>query len=252
MFKGFNLNVPENHFENWVARGNSSHDENKSNVQAGFADFFDNDGILSATKIGNNWFPKVHADIFISHSRKDSQIAVGLAGWLEAEFGLTSFIDSTVWGYSDNLLKKFDNIYCRDGDTGPYDYDTRNKTTTHVNIMLASALNNMIDRTECVFFLNTPSSLSCQGYTEKNATVSPWIFSEITMTRLIERKINRITTHKRKAEASMEVLAEDIKIKYDLSLNHLISLDSSMLDRWERSNHKRGSDSLDSLYQITA
>ena len=250
MFKGFNLNVPEIYFEKWMARGNLRHDANKLKVQASFDDFFDSDGILSATKIGDNWFPKVDADIFISHSHKDSKIAIGLAGWLEEEFGLTSFIDSTVWGYSDNLLKKFDNLYCRDGDTGPYDYDTRNKTTTHVNIMLASALNNMLDRTECVFFLNTPSSISCKGYAEQNATESPWIFSEIAMTRMIGRKINRATAYKRKTEASMEVFAEDMKIKYDLSLNHLISLDSSMLNRWVLSDHRQGSDSLDSLYEI--
>ena len=59
-----------------------------------------------------NWFPQIKADIFISHSHKDEDLALALAGWLKVSFGLTAFIDSCVWGYANDLLKMIDYKYC--------------------------------------------------------------------------------------------------------------------------------------------
>ena len=253
MYKGFNLTLTEDYFSTWHSKGKSLHRGNKSHVEGSLNNYFDNDGSLSATKIAESWFPNITSDVFISHSHADSTLAIGMAGWLEENFGLRAFIDSTVWGYSEKLLKKLDNRYCLNKSRETYNYDKRNKTTSHVNIILSTALHNMIDASECVIFLNTPSSVTCEGYVTEEATHSPWIYSEISMTRLIKRKSNRPSNFIRKAEASLEAIAEDVSIKYDLPLSHLISITSDDLTKWENSVYLtggRGVDTLDNLYQM--
>lgn len=76
------------------------------------------------------------------------------------EFKLTAFVDSCVWGYCDDLLKQIDNEYCKKKDGKTYDYELRNYTTSHVHMMLSTALIEMIDNTECIMFYNTPSSVT--------------------------------------------------------------------------------------------
>lgn len=39
-------------------------------------------GIIDGTKLQNDWFPQIDCDIFISHSHKDENLAITLAGWL--------------------------------------------------------------------------------------------------------------------------------------------------------------------------
>ncbi|MCC5439660.1 hypothetical protein [Clostridium botulinum] len=45
-----------------------------------------------------------------------------------------------------------DNNYCFNKDTETYDYIKRNYSTSHVYIMLSTALSMMIDRAESIFF----------------------------------------------------------------------------------------------------
>ncbi len=42
----------------------------------------------------------------LSHSHKDKKLAIEFAEWLKKEAGLTTFIDSCILGYSNELLKK--------------------------------------------------------------------------------------------------------------------------------------------------
>lgn len=62
------------------------------------------DDVIDGTRVQNGWFPLVEADIFISHSRKDEELACALAEWLNRNFGLRCFIDSNIWGCFTNLL----------------------------------------------------------------------------------------------------------------------------------------------------
>lgn len=66
--------------------------------------FFDDDFVFDGSAIQEGWFPQINADIFISHSHRDEKTAKALAMWLKNEFNLTAFIDSTVWGYFEELL----------------------------------------------------------------------------------------------------------------------------------------------------
>ena len=116
-----------------------------------------NGDIIDATSLQNGWFPEIETDVFISHSRLDVDEANNLSAWLHQTFGLTSFIDSDVWGHADNLLKQIDDRYCFDEFRSVYNYNLRNFSTAHVHAMLSNALIQMIDRTECLFFLHTPN-----------------------------------------------------------------------------------------------
>jgi hypothetical protein len=69
--------------------------------------------LIDGSKLINDWFPSYKADVFISHSHNDSRTAKRLAIWLKKEFGLTTFLDSIVWGSANDLLKKLImNIVC--------------------------------------------------------------------------------------------------------------------------------------------
>lgn len=252
LFKGFNLKIDEDYFARWEAKGRALHKQRKDVVKAELDKYYRSDGQISASKVVNSWFPAIEADVFISHSHADSSLALGMAGWLKETFGLDAFIDSTVWGYSEELLRQFDNAHCYNEKSETYSYKKRNKTNSHVNIMLSTALHNMIDACECVIFLNTPNSVSCKGYIEDDATNSPWIFSEISMTRLIERKEKRpLPQFMRKAYGAFDFVTESLDIAYDLPLAHLIPLDSSDLEQWQSTvsaSSQEGPETLDDLY----
>lgn len=68
-------------------------------------------------------------------------------------------------------------------------------------MMLSKALVTMMDRCECLFFLNTPSSITPAdviGEAGTGSTTSPWIYSEIAMSGLIRRK--SMSQHRRALE----------------------------------------------------
>lgn len=248
MYKAYSLRVDKNLFDSFVGIGKSVEKENNDAAKIAFDDLFDGDGSLFAKKIMDDWFPSVKANVFISHSHKDESLAIGLAGWLKSRFGITSFIDSCVWGYSPKLLKNLDKRFCLK-DNGYYDYEKRNVTNSHVNMMLATSLTKMIDQCECIIFLNTPNSISCKGCVEKDGTESPWIYAEIEATRMLR---NNIPVRKREVvKASMEnkavAIDESLSVKYDMDLKHLILLESGDIIKWDGCGEK-GTNALDFLY----
>lgn len=190
MYRGFNLlledNCFEGDFEALKGIGLDSFSSQQTSIEETINSFVRNDGSLDGSLMQANWFPQIKADIFISHSHKDKGLALALAGWLEETFGLTAFIDSCVWGYANKLLKMIDDEYCYQKKINAYNYQKRNYSTSHVHMMLSVALTQMIDNTECLFFLNTPNSITPN--TIINQTESPWIYSEIAMSRLIRKK----------------------------------------------------------------
>lgn len=81
--------------------------------------------------------------------------------------------------------------------------------------MLSVALSRMIDRCECIIFINTPHSISSREYIEGDITDSPWIYSEIAMTRLIEKRSPEV--HRRaKTAAATESYDAELKVRYDV------------------------------------
>ncbi len=166
-----------------------------------------------------------------------------------------------VWGYSNNLLKKLDNHFCKNTGTNTYDYDCRNRTTSHVHMMLSTALYKMIDKTECIIFLNTENSINLSEGTStddiiKTKTYSPWIYSEILATELVRKK--RLSEYRDKIirKEAMEWLEHSnqrlYEISYDIDLNNLTVVNDEHLDRWEGMNKLSGKSgyTLDNLYRI--
>lgn len=209
--------------------------------------------ILNGDEIQQNWFPKVECDVFISHSHKDTGLAVAIAGWLYKEFDLLAFVDSEIWGNSQDLLKEIDELFCRNDDGNTYDYLRRNQSTSHVYLMLNMALAQMIDNTECLFFLNTPSSV-CLDDIKDSKTLSPWIFSEINLSNILRLRIpERLSiTSSYSTGGALNERANDSMMNHSLDLNNFISLCSTDIIEWQRRCDLgcRKKEALDVLYKM--
>ena len=207
------------------------------------------EGVLDGKLIQEDWFPTVKAGAFISHSHKDLALAKCFAGWLWGRFKITPFIDSCIWGYADDLLKKIDDKYCWDDKNKTYNYEKRNLSTSHVHMMLMTALSKMIDKTECIFFLNTPNSNIGDGI--KSSTLSPWIYGEIEISRLIQKK-QPTRDYTRKYDHGGKIdIKEKLAIKYPLNLGHFYNLSHEVLSKWDSLQCYNAENALDKLYNLT-
>lgn len=233
MHAKFNLNPGNNKWTDYVKTGRKIHHDNKAIVESDLEIFKNANSALEANKIIDNWFPRIRSDVFLSHSHKDEELILGLAGWLKSKFNINSFIDSAVWGYSDDLIKILDNKYCKNGSS--YNYNARNRSTSHVHMMLSTALMDMIDQCECIIFVNTPSSFKPIDYlNDQGKTESPWIYSEIAMTRMLRQKSpeeHRPQPAFESATASTKK-KESLKIEYPLETFHLTNLSVGNLNKW--------------------
>jgi hypothetical protein len=235
MYKGFNLSLKNDFFgQSYQTIGEQLYATNQIAIKKALDSFLGATGKIDAGKLQEHWFPQIEADVFISHSHKDRDAAMRLAGWLSESFGLKPFIDSCVWGYANDLLREIDNKYCilnidKNG-TVTYYHDRCIGTSAHVHMMLAAALHTMIDSTECLLFLNTPNAISSEE--AASTTASPWIYMEIMMTSFIRRELKRM---RRVAEGTRK-FALKLKIEpefaYQVQLGHLIPIDHAKLKEW--------------------
>lgn len=190
MFARFKFNFDkDNNSKDWVLfetlryyqrYGNDLYSEHKKHVKKSLDAYLSVDGMLDAEQIEGDWFPQIPAHIFFSHSHLDEALVIYFAGFLYKHYGIVSFIDSAVWGYADELLREIDNKYCWQPNY-TYNYDLRNQSTAHVHMLLQGALAKMIDRAECIIFVNTPHSLNVKDIPGQEKTSSPWIYNELLM-----------------------------------------------------------------------
>lgn len=254
MFCGFNVKLSAQDIiaPGFVERGRALYEQQKNEISKILSDYVLDDGLLSEEKIEKEWFPHYKADVFLSHSHKDKELVIAFAGWLNSLFGITSFIDSCVWGYSDDLLNIIDKQYCvlrekRDGSY-TYDYSKRNNSTAHVHMILNSALMKMIDSTECLMFVNTPNSMLIDSVIDGTATSSPWIYSELLASKIIR--------HQKLLEYRLEPILEhsahfdSLRVRYDISVDHLVNIDGKdLLRMWIGCKGKGPKSALDYLYR---
>ena len=177
-----------------------------------------------------------------------------LAGWLKNVFKINAFVDSCAWGFSDDLLRLVDNKFCWSEKSGFYIYEKRNRSTSHVHMMLSTALMMMIDKAECIFFLNTPSSLlpSDTIGDSVGTTASPWIYSEVAMTKFLRKRskgAHRGIIKEAMLKAEME---RSMVFLYDMDMGHLSDLTIDSLNKWysSRSTYETAWDALDGLYAL--
>lgn len=145
-------------------------------------------GVIDGEQLSGIWFPIAKRDVFISHSHNDEDLALTIAGILNEKFGLSVFIDSTIWGSADVLLKAIDDEYCKQ-ENGTYNYTKRNFSTSHVHAMLTTAIMQAMDQTEAIFFLNTSNSVyKLKNGFSKEHTLSPWIYEEVMCAKLLREQ----------------------------------------------------------------
>lgn len=213
----------------YIQLGKELHSGHKKNVSNALEEFLLDSGSLDGSEIMNNWFPTIKADIFLSHSHADSKNAHFLAGWLYSKADLIVFIDSCVWGQSAKLLQNLDDNFCYNEDTGTYDYQKRNQTTSHVHSMLLMALAKMIDATECAWLLNTPYTINSKDAVDR--TKSPWIFAELLLMNVI-RESRPARMELAKSAARMDDTFQRMNVSYGVNLAPLAPLTDTMLQNW--------------------
>ena len=193
MFAKFNLRLQEGQIEeNYREYALQARDVISRSTHRILSDYLLNDGSLDASAMERDWFPEIKANVFLSHSHADEEAVIRFAGFLYKEYGLTCFIDSTVWGYADDLLKQIDDKYCvqTKDELGKktYSYEKRNRSTSQVHLLLQGALAKMIDKCECLIFVNTPHSIQVTEMQNVTNTASPWIYSELLMANTFPRR----------------------------------------------------------------
>lgn len=260
MFKGFNLSLDSLDTLQHRSTYKSELTTNKEKVEKSLKNFILIDGSIDGEKLKQEWFPNIRdTHVFISHSHKDLELAEGLASWLYEQFGINSFIDSHVWGYANDLLKELDNKYALFPSGRAYSYNVRNETTSHVHMMLSNALNEVIDNSECLFFLNTENAIKHVALSKEaddHRTASPWIMSELTTSNIIRKKGNVVrykckpTMQSVGIESSTQEKNKALVIHHKVPTQHLIDLNTTGLKKWGKvtpSTHKKY-DALTILY----
>ena len=256
MYKAFkidgdelNLRIDDASIEYYKTLGECEFDNAKALINSNLEAFKDNNGVIDGLKLSNNWFPQMEADVFISHSHKDFDTALILAGIMVSK-NLTPFIDSCVWGYADNLLKAIDKKYCKNEGSVYYDYNKRNYSTSHVHMMLTIALTKMLYNTECLIFLNTPNSIYPKNDIPtdySDATLSPWIYAEMEMTNFL--KLQTKEKHRIVQKAFSEG-REDLKIFHTSKTPNIEKVSVSDFINWSNNKYSSKEQALDSLYLI--
>lgn len=220
MFNFYKIKISENDFEDFqksISKYEKIIKEDKDTIKEK-GDSFEVMDEKYGDKIQANWFPEIEADVFISHSHADEQLAKALGGYISEKTKLKSFIDSEVWGFSNDLLKHIDNNYCIQ-DENLYSYESRNHSTSHVHMMLSVALMQMIIKCRYFIFLDTPNSNENNNTLIKNSSInetnSPWIYNELMITKILK-------LHKPKEEHfAQKSIKPVIPISYKVDTEHL-------------------------------
>lgn len=192
MYATFKMELPNfdgDEFNSYYRYGIDYFKTQKKEVDKSLDNYLSSNGIIEASKVENDWFPSIKADVFLSHSHKDEKQVIAFAGFLRT-LGLKVFVDSCVWGNCNDLIMKIDNMCCNkirntDGSF-TYDYESSHNSASHVYMILNGALMKMMNKTECVIFLDTPNSIKTSEL-PNIATDSGWIYSELLMSTYLKR-----------------------------------------------------------------
>ena len=229
MYRGFNIKditfVDEQKKE-CIEEMSKEYDEKNNpfyeRIEEQIEHFFWDDDTVNAVMLQDQWFPQLSADIFISHSHKDESLAKAFAIWLDDNFRLNAFIDSTAWNYYEYLIERLSEQL------------KVPNAAIHAHLMLNQALLRMIDHCECLFFLNTPNSINLKT-AFSSSTYSPWSYSEIGISKIIEKK----RPQRYSKQVCFSKIIDEAKMGYELDLSHLTELSADDLNEWSNSFKKK-------------
>lgn len=244
MYKGFNVSVCDNFFQeyDYYKKGKNIYEIQKNRVDSDFTNIL-NKNVIDGDTLQKMYFPDELFEgqnfVFISHSHKDENLALKLAGYLSEKFRISSFIDSCVWAYMEDLNKDLNGCtkkeygYCNRCNCHDFSYNL-----SYVHMMLASALMKVIDQCECLFFLNTPSSININEKTE-----SPWLYYELNIANIIRKT------------SEVEKLTENISeymhsIEFTPNLENMHNINEEILMKWEQKYDAYYDDPYKVLYSI--
>lgn len=243
MYSKFQLSVSLKDVPNYEEQGKNFFESYHHGIQRELKQFINEDGIVDGSKLQENWFATGYEfDVFLSHSHKDKALAIKLACFLHEKLGLKTFIDSCIWGCSDELLLTIDNKYCKNPSGDTYSYEKRNCSTSYVHMMLSIALMTMMDRCEAIFFLNTPNSICLDVAGGMQETSSPWIYNELSLANIIQKRSNRV----KKVTALFEEgfmyfdVDKELRTFHKLTMNDLVKCEKN----------KGPLDALEYIYQL--
>ena len=251
MYRAFNVALESNKYLGYV--NTRQYENDKSISLQKLQKIINSRDIIQAWEIKKLLLPSKRYDIFISHSHKDLELAKGFANYLYLFFNVTCFIDSLYWGNIDELQNELNELHLTyDGVTKKsyYDYEKTLQVAKHADMILASALTEMIDNCECVFFLNTDSSvIRGTEAISKNETYSPWIYHEVFTTTIIQKK------QRSKFNESYQFRDNAIKqipdISYGLDLSGMTVLREEDILEWgTKINSNKDKHPLDVLYNL--
>ena len=250
MHRAFNVKLDSNQYLNYV--NTKQYENDKSISLQKLRKIINSYNIIRAHEIKKLLLPSKHYDIFISHSHKDLELAKGLSNYLQLFFGVSCFIDSLYWGNIDELQEELNRMHLHeDKATGKeyYDHQSTMEVAKHANMILASALTEMIDNCECVFFLNTDNSvIRGTEAISKNETYSPWIYHEVFTTSIIRSKPRlNLNEHYQMRDSAMEQLPD---ISYALDLSGMTILREKDVLNWGIKAKSSNMYPLDVLYKL--
>lgn len=208
----------------------------------------DGEDIINGDLIRKLWFSDEifsnESYIFISHSRDDKELAISLAGYIDDKFGIPCFIDSCVWGHMDVLNKVLNDCDLNENSIGEChncNCNSFSRNLSYVHMMLASSLMNMIDGSECIFFLNTDASIN-----NRNKLESPWIFYELNVADVVEKRTEIV----RPQTESVMHFDEYKKVEFSPNLNKMPVIDSDIIEKWVKEHQRNRGNAFEELYKV--
>ena len=247
MYRGFKITKETiekilEHKENYRKEYRREAEEMKKEIKSKLEKHLILGNKIDVEKLREEWFPTGKYDIFLSHSHGDIEEIEALAGYLVNKKGLKVFVDSFIWGYYHELLEDLNKTYNWNKSSKTYDHSGAKWCCSNVTTILNSALQEVIDKSEVLFFYNTPNSIT-HDYKNKNRTESPWIFSEIETSRIIRKNMPQ----------RMEAICESAgrkysdaynmkkaKFSYWLDDNHLTKINKYQFNEWIGNVEKNG------------
>ncbi|MGQ3012114.1 MAG: hypothetical protein ACT6QS_00255 [Flavobacteriales bacterium] len=253
MYRGFNLKTEliNGIVDQYRTYGLSTQEKYKENILSKFRKVVENSHQLDAAEIESLFFPQIDADIFISHSHRNANEVMALAGFLNQEFDLKVFVDSCIWESAKTLQRILDNTFSwTDYEKKVYSYDAVGKSSSHAHMMLSVALSKMLNTTECIFFYNKPESITPYG--ESDSTTSPWIYTEIALTHILPKKIPERRLHLyTKLMSERRSINESFDFFYPVDLSHFATINDQTFKKWiHKSSSLSPMEVLDALYDM--